>query len=285
VSLETAHGFGPTWFLGRPCGHARALGSELAVWLLEPGATAAAAAAQRRSLGAARPAWFRGWQPALGIESLFTSPSFALAQQYSGPSRRAVSAISSILTSYRLERPLPPMSCSPKEEEEAPVAWCPAGGGMAPKRLKPAARRWPGRWTVSMEAKAAMAPDHAGGFSGLARCCPCRELLQKGSTSAALGWARSRRTPAQTGPAALPKPHGLPHRHRMAVVFSAAVSRLGSRQRRCSRPGQEGVQPAPVVSTTSSLKGRHRARPWAGPATRAKAVGAVGDDHQQGLLG
>jgi len=237
VSLETGTRFRADLVLA-DLAATRALGSELAVWLLEL-EPPRPLLLLKGELGAGKTSLVQGLAAALGIEEPVTSPSFALAQHYSGR-REAVSAISSILTSTAWSRPLPPMSCSPQGRGRSPVAWCPAGGGMA-RAPEPAARAGLDGGTVPWRRRPPC-PDHAGGFSGLAPLLSAENCCKKVSTSAALGWGSIAPDPAQTrAPQALPKRMACRTPSGLAVVFSAAVSRLGSRQRRCSRPAREGV--------------------------------------------
>jgi tRNA threonylcarbamoyladenosine biosynthesis protein TsaE len=113
-----------------------ALGAELAgLWLQLPSAANAQILLLEGNLGAGKTSLVQGIAAALGIEEPITSPSFALAQHYSGSCRGRSTALVH-LDLYRLEQPAAAEELFAQEEEEAQAL----GALMAVE--------WPGRLPV-----------------------------------------------------------------------------------------------------------------------------------------
>ena len=116
-----------------------ALGAELAgLWLQQPSAGSAQILLLEGNLGAGKTSLVQGIAAALGIEEPITSPSFALAQHYSGSCRGRSTALVH-LDLYRLEQPAAAEELFAQEEEEAQAL----GALMAVE--------WPGRLPVEPE--------------------------------------------------------------------------------------------------------------------------------------
>jgi tRNA threonylcarbamoyladenosine biosynthesis protein TsaE len=113
-----------------------ALGAELAgLWLQQPSAANAQILLLEGNLGAGKTSLVQGIAAALGIEEPITSPSFALAQHYSGSWRGHPTALVH-LDLYRLEQPAAAEELFAQEEEEAQAL-----GALL-------AVEWPGRLPV-----------------------------------------------------------------------------------------------------------------------------------------
>jgi tRNA threonylcarbamoyladenosine biosynthesis protein TsaE len=116
-----------------------ALGAELAgLWLQQPSAGSAQILLLEGNLGAGKTSLVQGIAAALGIEEPITSPSFALAQHYSGSCRGRSTALVH-LDLYRLEQPAAAEELFAQEEEEAQAL-----GALL-------AVEWPGRLPVEPE--------------------------------------------------------------------------------------------------------------------------------------
>ncbi|WP_398332897.1 tRNA (adenosine(37)-N6)-threonylcarbamoyltransferase complex ATPase subunit type 1 TsaE [Vulcanococcus sp.] len=116
-----------------------ALGAELAgLWLQQPSASSAQILLLEGNLGAGKTSLVQGIAAALGIEEPITSPSFALAQHYSGSCRGRSTALVH-LDLYRLEQPAAAEELFAQEEEEAQAL-----GALL-------AVEWPGRLLVEPE--------------------------------------------------------------------------------------------------------------------------------------
>ena len=116
-----------------------ALGAELAgLWLQQPSAGSAQILLLEGNLGAGKTSLVQGIAAALGIEEPITSPTFALAQHYSGSCRGRSTALVH-LDLYRLEQPAAAEELFAQEEEEAQAL----GALMAVE--------WPGRLLVEPE--------------------------------------------------------------------------------------------------------------------------------------
>ena len=116
-----------------------ALGAELAgLWLQLPSAGSAQILLLEGNLGAGKTSLVQGIAAALGIEEPITSPSFALAQHYSGSCRGRSTALVH-LDLYRLEQPAAAEELFAQEEEEAQAL-----GALL-------AVEWPGRLPVEPE--------------------------------------------------------------------------------------------------------------------------------------
>jgi len=249
------HRFRATWFWP-DLAATRALGSELAVWLLSWSHRGPLLAAPRGELGGRpRPAWFRGWRRPGHRGSLSPSPSFGPRPALPSGRARAVFSPFVHLDLYRLAAAASPMSCSPRKRKKAQslgacwrLEW--------PSALSQPPALGADGGTVSMERTAAM-PDHAGGFSwGIAPAAVLqRELAAKRFLpAAALGLGLDRAAdPAQIqGPAgALPKRMGLPQPIGMAVVsvFGSSEQALDSGRAICSRPAGRRSAGAGVSTT------------------------------------
>ena len=113
-----------------------ALGAELAQrWLQQPSEGSAQILLLEGNLGAGKTSLVQGIAAALGIDEPITSPSFALAQHYSGSCRGRSTALVH-LDLYRLEQPAAAEELFAQEEEEAQAL----GALMAVE--------WPGRLPV-----------------------------------------------------------------------------------------------------------------------------------------
>jgi tRNA threonylcarbamoyladenosine biosynthesis protein TsaE len=96
-----------------------ALGAELAgLWLQQPSAGSAQILLLEGNLGAGKTSLVQGIAAALGIDEPITSPSFALAQHYSGSCQGRSTALVH-LDLYRLEQPAAAEELFAQEEEEA----------------------------------------------------------------------------------------------------------------------------------------------------------------------
>jgi len=116
-----------------------ALGAELAQrWLQRAPAANAQILLLEGTLGAGKTSLVQGIAAALGIEEPITSPSFALAQHYSGSCRGRSTALVH-LDLYRLEQPAAAEELFAQEEEEARAL-----GALL-------AVEWPGRLPVEPE--------------------------------------------------------------------------------------------------------------------------------------
>jgi tRNA threonylcarbamoyladenosine biosynthesis protein TsaE len=116
-----------------------ALGAELAGhWLQQPSAGSAQILLLEGNLGAGKTSLVQGIAAALGIDEPITSPSFALAQHYSGSCRGRSTALVH-LDLYRLEQPAAAEELFAQEEEEAQAL-----GALL-------AVEWPGRLPVEPE--------------------------------------------------------------------------------------------------------------------------------------
>jgi tRNA threonylcarbamoyladenosine biosynthesis protein TsaE len=116
-----------------------ALGAELAgLWLQQPSAGSAQILLLEGNLGAGKTSLVQGIAAALGIDEPITSPSFALAQHYSGSCRGRSTALVH-LDLYRLEQPAAAEELFAQEEEEAQAL-----GALL-------AVEWPGRLPVEPE--------------------------------------------------------------------------------------------------------------------------------------
>jgi len=116
VSLETGTRFRADLVLA-DLAATRALGSELAVWLLEL-EPPRPLLLLKGELGAGKTSLVQGLAAALGIEEPVTSPSFALAQHYSGRREGRISHLVH-LDLYRLEQAASADELFAQEEEEA----------------------------------------------------------------------------------------------------------------------------------------------------------------------
>ena len=116
-----------------------ALGAELAgLWLQQPSAGSAQILLLEGNLGAGKTSLVQGIAAALGIDEPITSPSFALAQHYSGRCRGRSTALVH-LDLYRLEQPAAAEELFAQEEEEAQAL-----GALL-------AVEWPGRLPMEPE--------------------------------------------------------------------------------------------------------------------------------------
>ncbi|MCP9771998.1 tRNA (adenosine(37)-N6)-threonylcarbamoyltransferase complex ATPase subunit type 1 TsaE [Synechococcus sp. Tobar12-5m-g] len=99
-------------------GATRALGEELAGWLLAAPQTPLSVLLLQGELGAGKTCLVQGLGMALGIEEPITSPTFALAQHYRGL-RQGRPTYLVHLDLYRLEQPASADELFAQEEEEA----------------------------------------------------------------------------------------------------------------------------------------------------------------------